>query len=171
MLTTRWEEEEGMREAVRRVASTASNGSDSNFDSWDLRGQERPPPARRLLARSRSEAGASDGDNFNESHRKFSESFNESSFRASSSDFEEAGWRRNGVGSRPNSHGSAGQKETGPSGRMVVGGTTCLELQDGATRSHHQQIQYNQDCNFSQPTTQYAQPIQDCNGASHELVS
>ena len=91
MLTTRWEEEEGMREAVRRVASTASNGSDSNFDSWDLRGQERPPPARRLLARSRSEAGASDGDNFNESHRKFSESFNESSFRASSSDFEEAG--------------------------------------------------------------------------------
>merc|ERR1719341_445695 len=87
--TLRWEEEEGMREAVRRVASTASNGSDSNFD-WD-RSQERP--ARRILARSRSEAGASLGEcDFNENHRKFSESFNESSFRQNSADFDAEGW-------------------------------------------------------------------------------
>merc|ERR1719285_1088592 len=104
--TLRWEEEEGMREAVRRVASTASNGSENNFNDWD-RSQERP--ARRILARSRSEAGASLGEcDFNENHRKFSESFNESSFRQNSADIDAEGWRSRGagVGSFPNSHGS-----------------------------------------------------------------
>merc|ERR1719266_2178950 len=130
--TLRWEEEEGMREAVRRVASTASNGSESNFD-WD-RSQERP--ARRILARSRSEAGASLGEcDFNENHRKFSESFNESSFRQNSADFDAEGWRSRGggVGSGPNSHGLVAQKET-RGGRGGVGvGPELMPAQDGAT--------------------------------------
>ena len=124
-----------MREAVRRVASTASNGSEnSNFDSTDFRSQERQP-VRRILARSRSEAGASLGEcDFNESHRKFSESFNESSFRQNSADFDAEGWRsRGGVGSGPNSHGSGAQKE-GRGGRGGgLGASPELMAKDGAT--------------------------------------
>ena len=135
-----------MREAVRRVASSASNGSEnSNFDCNDFRSQERP--ARRILARSRSEAGASLGEcDFNENHRKFSESFNESSFRQNSADFDAEGWRsRGGVGSGPNSHGSGAQKE-GRGGRGGVGAGPELmpTVVDGATdvcwsRLEHQQ--------------------------------
>ena len=124
-----------MREAVRRVASSASNGSEnSNFDCTDFRSQERP--ARRILARSRSEAGASLGEcDFNESHRKFSESFNENSFRQNSADFDAEGWRsRGGVGSGPNSHGSGAQKEgRGGRGGVGAGPEPMPTVVDGAT--------------------------------------
>ena len=134
-MSLRWEEEEGMREAVRRVASSASNGSEnSNFDCTDFRSQERP--ARRILARSRSEAGASLGEcDFNESHRKFSESFNENSFRQNSADFDAEGWRsRGGVGSGPNSHGSGAQKEgRGGRGGVGAGPEPMPTVVDGAT--------------------------------------
>ena len=182
-----------MREAVRRVASSASNGSaeNSNFD-WqqDRSCQERP--ARRILARSRSEAGASLGDqcDFNESHRKFSESFNESSFRQNA-DFDAEGWRRAGVGPGPNSHGSGAQKE-GRGGRGGVGagpeqpmpwvdcGATDVcwsRLEHHQQQASHQQQQHHQQqaASHLQPSHCMAShlPTEECNGhpADNNMVS
>ena len=170
--TLRWEEEEGMREAVRRVASTASNGSENNFNDWD-RSQERP--ARRILARSRSEAGASLGEcDFNENHRKFSESFNESSFRQNSADFDAEGWRSRGagVGSFPNSHGGSGAQKEGRGGRGGVGAGPELMpgVVDGATDVCWSRLEHHHPP--SQPSILGSHlPNEEFNGQPADLVS
>ena len=161
-----------MREAVRRVASNASNGSENNFNDWD-RNQERP--ARRILARSRSEAGASLGEScdFNESHRKFSESFNDGSFRQNSADFDaEGGWvsRGGGVGSFPNRQpGGSGSQKEGRGGR--VGGLGAgLELMpavpvDGATDVCWSRLEHHH------PPSSHLTNEQEFNGQPSDLVS
>ena len=153
-----------MRDAVRRGAS-----SENGFD-WE-RSQERP--ARRILARSRSEAGASLGEcDFNESHRKFSESFNESSFRQNSSDFEAECWRSRGggVGSGPNSHGLVAQKET-RGGRGGVGvGPELMPAQDGATDVCWSRLEHQQQQASGLPCSLASHlPNEECNGP--EMVS